>query len=117
LPQLLSDAGLTIGQIEDRHGRLKVKTQIKFLGIIADELPDDLLGFHLAHAFDLREIGLLYYVMASSPTLGEALGRVERYSRVMIEGIVMNLYTKMSTTVALNYVGVERHSDVHQIEF
>ena len=60
LPQLLANSGLTVEQVEDRHARLKVKAQITFLGLVADALGDDLLGFHLARNFDLREIGLLY---------------------------------------------------------
>ena len=78
LPQLLADSGLTVAQIEDRHARLKVKAEITFLGLVADALGDDLLGFHVARSFDLREIGLLYYVMASSEVLEDALRRVER---------------------------------------
>jgi hypothetical protein len=38
---------------------------------IADAM-DDCIGFTLARDFDPREIGLLYYVMASSQTLGDA---------------------------------------------
>jgi hypothetical protein len=41
-----------------------------FLDLVAKALGDDLLGFHLAQNFDLRMIGLLYYVLASSETLG-----------------------------------------------
>ena len=36
-------------------------------------LCDDCLAFTLARDFDPRELGLLYYVMASSQTLGDAL--------------------------------------------
>ena len=66
LPPLLSQSGLTVAQIENRHLRLNVKSQITFLRLVADALGDSLLGFHLAHDFDLREIGPLYYVMTSS---------------------------------------------------
>ena len=117
LAPLLSQSGLTIAQIEDRHLRLKVKGQITFLGLVADALPDDLLGFHLAHDFDLREIGLLYYVMASSEMLDEALRRAARYSRIVNEGMSAELHTGRSTTFRLKYVGVARHSDRHQVEF
>ena len=111
LPQLLADSGLTVAQIEDRHARLKVKAQITFLGLVADALGDDLLGFHLAHSFDLREIGLLYYVMASSEVLEDALRRVERYSGIVTEGISLQVHTGKHVTIRFNYVGVERHSD------
>jgi AraC-like DNA-binding protein len=117
LPPLLSQSGLTVAQIEDPHLRLKAKGQIAFLGLVADALRDDLLGFHLAHNFDLREIGLLYYVMASSEMLEEALRRVERYSRIVNEGISVELHIGKNTTIRLKYVGVERHSDRHQVEF
>ena len=39
--------------------------------------------------FDLREMGMLYYVAVSSQTLGEALCRVERYVRVGNEALVV----------------------------
>jgi hypothetical protein len=45
---------------------------------VAIALKDDRLGFTLARDFDLREIGLLYYVMACSQTLGDALKRIAR---------------------------------------
>ena len=35
-------------------------------------------GLTLARSVDLRELGLLYYVAASSSQLGEALKRTER---------------------------------------
>src|SRR5436190_24373030 len=73
---LLRKAGLSRTQIEYPHPRISVRSQILFLDLIAKALGDDLLGFHLSQNFDLRMIGLLYYVLASSETLGEALGRV-----------------------------------------
>jgi AraC-like DNA-binding protein len=117
LSPLLSQSGLTIAEIENRHLRLKVKGQITFLGLVADALRDNLLGFRLAHDFDLREIGLLYYVMTSSGMLEDALRRGERYSRIVNEAISVELDNGSSTTIRLKYVGVERHLDRHQVEF
>jgi hypothetical protein len=45
-------------------------------------LQDDFLEFHIARDMDLREIGLLYYVLNSSDPLGEALRRGQRYCAV-----------------------------------
>src|SRR5215468_2329581 len=117
LPSLLSQSGLTVDQIGNRHLRLKVKGQITLLGLVADALRDNLLGFHLAHDFDLREIGLLYYVMTSSELLKDALRRGERYSRIVNEGISAEVNIGRSTTIRLKYLGVERHLDRHQAEF
>ena len=70
---LLKKANLTVEQIDDPRVRLAVQDQICLLNLIADALPDDLLGLHLAQHCDLREMGLLYYVLASSETVIEAL--------------------------------------------
>src|SRR6516225_6900248 len=67
---LMEKAGLTSRQVEDDEIRLPVKGQIKFLELIANALQDDFLGFHLACDFDLREMGLLYYVLNSAGLLG-----------------------------------------------
>jgi hypothetical protein len=75
---LLSKAGLNADQIENRSIRVKARSQIKLLELVANALQDDLLGFHLARDYDLREIGLLYYVSASSETLNEALHKAVR---------------------------------------
>ena len=66
------------------------ESQIAFLKLASEAPGDPLLGFHLAESFELRELGLLYYVQASSETLGEALGRVARYSSVAHEGLAAN---------------------------
>src|SRR4051812_19559078 len=80
---LLQQAGITPHQIEHTDERLKVRDQIQFLNLTADALQDESLGFHLAQLPDLRELGLIYYVSASSGTLSEALRRVSRYSRIV----------------------------------
>lgn len=114
---LLSKAGLSVGQIDDRSARLKVRSQIRFLELGADALRDDLLGLHLARDYELREIGLLYYVMASSEVLNDALHKVARYSGITNEGVSVKFATGKETAITLDYVGVERRSDRHQIEF
>ena len=90
---LLKRAGLTPELIADPEERLSVRSQIALLDEAAIALKDDCIGFTLARDFDLREIGLLYYVMASSQTLGEALKRrcpiqqdYQRGPRVRISG-------------------------------
>jgi AraC-like DNA-binding protein len=114
---LLSKAGLTHRQIEDADVRVGVREQIGFLNIAAGALHDSLLGFHLAQRPDLRELGLLYYVLASSDLLSEALRRGARYSSIVNEGICMKYIEGAEITMALTYVGVSRHLDRHQIEF
>jgi Arabinose-binding domain of AraC transcription regulator, N-term len=73
--------GRTPEVIADPEERLSVRSQIALLDEAAIALKDDCLGFTLARDHDPREIGLLYYVMTSSRTLGEGLKRVARYQR------------------------------------
>jgi AraC-like DNA-binding protein len=114
---LLEEAGLTVEQIEDRGTRLSVQRQIRFLDLAAGALQDELLGFHLAQTCDLRELGLLYYVAASSQTLGEGLRRLARYTSISNEGLCVQYFEGKRVKIIVDYVGVPRHSDRHQIEF
>jgi AraC-like DNA-binding protein len=113
----LKRVGLTPELIADPEERLSVRSQIALLNEAAIALKDDCLGFTLARDFDPREIGLLYYVMASSRTLGDALKRVARYSRITNEALVFGYREGNRLIVSLSYSGVPRHSDRHQIEF
>ena len=80
-------------------------------------LEDDLLGFHLAQDCDFREVGLVYYVLASSDILVDALHRGVRYSSIVNEGVSQKCIDRKSVGISFNYVGVSRHLDRHQIEF
>jgi AraC-like DNA-binding protein len=94
-----------------------VQSQIRLLDEAAIALKDDCLGFTLARDHDPREIGLLYYVMASSQTLGDGLRRVARYSRTTNESLVVGYREGNRLIINLSYSGVPRHSDRHQMEF
>jgi AraC-like DNA-binding protein len=114
---LLKKSGISREQIGNPAARLTVRDQINFLNLAAAALQDDLLGFHLALPAELREIGLLYYVSASSDTLREALQQAARYSSIVNEGVSLELLSGNGLGVAFRYVGVSRHIDRHQIEF
>jgi len=114
---LLKRAGLTPEAIAEPEERLSVRSQIALLDEAAIALKDDCIGFTLARDFDPREIGLLYYVMASSQTLGDALKRIARYSKVTNEALVFGYQEGNRLVLSLSYSGVSRHSDRHQIEF
>jgi len=113
---LLKSSSLTSQQIKNSQVRMSVKNQIKFLSLVAKELPDPFLGIHLAENIELREMGLPYYVIASSETLGDALRRLARYSGITNEGVRITCHEGKDITVRFDYVGVSRLSDRHQIE-
>jgi AraC-like DNA-binding protein len=114
---ILAKAGLKVETLDDPTLRLEVAAQIKVLNLAAAELDDQLLGFHLARSFELGQIGLSYYVMASSEQLSDALRNAERYSGIVNEGVRLHFTLDKSATIALDYMGVDRRSDRHQAEF
>src|SRR6516225_10924823 len=113
---LLKSCHLTPQQIKNSQHRIPVKNQIQFLSVVADELPDPYLGIHIAEGIELREMGLVYYVIASSETLGDALRRLARYSGITNEGVRITCNEGKDITIKFEYVGVSRLSDHHQIE-
>jgi AraC-like DNA-binding protein len=117
LMPLLRKVGITTERIKDRHSRLPVRQQIHFLDLAANALHDEFLGFHLAQIADLRELGLLFYVAASSETLGDVLHRIARYSSISNEGLSLKCIEEDDIRLVFEYVGIARHSDRHQIEF
>ena len=116
LEPLLRTAGLTSHQIEDPQTVIRVRDQIKFLNLVAAALKDDLLGFHLAQTADLRELGLLYYLLASSETLIDALHRAARYSSIVNEGVSLRCVDSRFVRISFHCIGIGRHLDTHQIE-
>lgn len=79
-------------------------------------MPDDCLGFHIANEIEFREMGLLYYIQASSGSLGEALRRGERYCSIQNEGVKILHDRRDDFTMELNYKDVRRLGDHHQME-
>src|SRR5262249_30518590 len=118
LAPLLKKAKLNAAQIDDRKARLSVQSQVRFLELAADALRDALLAFPMALEFDVREVGLLYSVVASSDTIGDALQRMVRCSRIVNEGVSLEYVVRIdSLAVLFEHVGVPRHLDRQQIEF
>jgi AraC-like DNA-binding protein len=114
---LLKRAGLTHHQIHDAGAFVRVRDQIEFVNLVARALGDDLLGFHLARHYDLRESGWYYYVIASAQTLLEAFQRGARCSSMVNEGVAQSCIDGKEIGLRFRYSGVGRHQDRHQIEF
>ena len=101
---LLVKAGISLLTLEEEPKRVGAVSQIRFLQIAAEALGDSALGHHLAQGFDLREGGMLYYVLAASRDLREAIRNLAHYLAVVNEGvrIAVSEGTK-STVLTLNY--------------
>jgi AraC-like DNA-binding protein len=114
---MLKAVGIASGQIANTEERMTVRDQIQFVNMAAGALRDEFLGFHLAQQVDLRDLGLLYYVSASSNTLSEALRRTSRYSRIVNEGLSLKFFDGGEVKLTFHYRGVSRHHDRHQMEW
>jgi AraC-like DNA-binding protein len=116
---LLKLSGLTTAQVENPQARIPVRAQVAFLDEASAALGDDLLGFELAQIVDLRELGLLYYVLASSEDLSTALRRLTRFSAILNEGVRITDHESHTDAFAItfDYVDVKRAHDRHQMEF
>jgi AraC-like DNA-binding protein len=117
LAPVIFGSGLTTEDIGDRKHRLDASAQIKLLEIAAEQLRDDYFGFHLARDFELGEIGLVYYVMASSELLAHALQNAERYCAVNNEGIGLLISSEQALTIGFRHTNIDRRSDRQHIEF
>ncbi|MGV7219456.1 AraC family transcriptional regulator ligand-binding domain-containing protein [Bradyrhizobium sp. UFLA05-112] len=117
LAPIMLGSGLTTVDLEDRKRRLHASAQVKVLELAAKELQDDWLGFHLAQDFELGEIGLVYYVMASSDRLADALGNAERYCAINNEGVRLRVSLERTFSIGFEYRNIDRLSDHHHIEF
>jgi AraC-like DNA-binding protein len=113
---LLQSAGLSAVALREGK-RVDVRCQIAFLEQLSRAVKDDWIGLTLAAGCDLRKLGLLYYVAASSHTLGEGLKRLERYARVGSEALALQVDRGKVCSIRTSYVGLERHRDRHQTEF
>lgn len=114
---LLKQVGLTDEMLAGNNHRMPVRCQVALLDKAANSLNDDNLGFNLAQSFEPRALGLLFYVMASSQTLGDALQRIARYSSITNEALVFTVLDGRELALHLTYTALPRHSDRHQIEF
>jgi AraC-like DNA-binding protein len=108
---LLAKAGISLLKPGEELKRVKAESQIRFLEFAAKALGDSALGFHLAQHFDLRECGMLYYVLAASPNLGEAIRNLARYLAVANESIRLDVSDRTKNTVLTVNYKIPRLSD------
>jgi AraC-like DNA-binding protein len=88
---LLSKAELSRTQLMEDPGGISVASQHRFLELAALETKDSLLGLHVSGELDMRNIGILFYLQASSATVEDALGRLARYAATTNEEIRLEI--------------------------
>lgn len=92
--------------------------QAAFLNLAAEMLQDPSFGLHLGQDYDLRKLGLLFYLMGSSETVGEALSCFERFSSLDDPSIYGSYrISDIAVTVAVGSAEAGRCLDRHLAEF
>jgi hypothetical protein len=96
---LLSKAELSRTQLKEDPGGISVASQHRFLELAALETKDSLLGLHVAAELDMRDIGILFYLQASSATVEEALDHLARYAATTNEEIRLEISRQEGETL------------------
>lgn len=92
-------AGLERIETQDPDARVPVSKQIALWHLIARHAPDPGFGVRLGAAIEVRALGLVGYTMYYSRTLGDALQRLVRYSRVVNEALRLTLQRRAAHVV------------------
>jgi AraC-like DNA-binding protein len=118
---LLSKSELSRVQLTQDPGKLSAASQHRFLELAAVEADDPLLGLHAAAAMDLREIGLLFYLAASSATVAEALEHLAEYAATTTEEIRLEISQQQNESLLILHralvVDCRQHSEFTALSF
>jgi AraC-like DNA-binding protein len=110
LDTLVEAAGLQGVDLGDPDARVPLSSQVALLQLIAKGVSDPGVGVRAVAALDVRDLGVLGYLLSYSTTLGDALHRLVRYSRVLTEAFEMTSKVSgehASVTLSHHAVGAE----------
>lgn len=88
---ILREVGLEPGQLAAANAMIPYAKHAALLEAAAEHLGDPCFGLHFGCSVDPLDAGLIAYVAANSPTLGDALRNVRTYLRVFTEGVDVEL--------------------------
>jgi AraC-like DNA-binding protein len=115
---LLTRAGISEGDIDNRQGRISALAQGKLLEYAGEAVGDHVFGLHLAQQANLREVGLFFYVASAAEDIGDALALFARYCRIVNEVVRLKLIrSSEGMIVETKFVGLPRHFAWQNTEF
>ena len=83
---ILKAAGLTRRQVSDPDNKIPYYKNAKFLTLAAEATGDSCSGITASLELHPRQSGVFGYLLLNSATLGDALGHIQRYHRVLTDG-------------------------------
>ena len=89
--ELLEAAGLTEGQLQDPDGRIPLSAIAKLWRATTSRVTDPVLGLRMGAGATARDLGLVGYTLLYSHTLGQALQRLVRYSRIISDALAVHV--------------------------
>jgi AraC-like DNA-binding protein len=104
---LLSKAELSRAQLSQEGNGVSVASQCRFLNLAAIETDDSLLGLHVAAEMDVRDSGILFYLMTSSRTVADALENLARYVGTTNEAVRIDISQRHPETVLTAHFGFD----------
>ena len=115
---LLTRAGISEDDIDDRQARISALAQGKLLEYAAEALGDNEFGLHLAEQANPREAGLLFYVASAAEHVGDALALTARYCRIGNEAERLKVNRSFENMIVeTTFVGLPRHFAWQNTEF
>jgi hypothetical protein len=84
---LLAKAELSRDQMLGDASGISAASQYRLLELAASETNEPLLGLRVAAEMDMRDVGLLFYLAASSATVATALEHLVRYAATTSEEV------------------------------
>jgi hypothetical protein len=104
---LLEGAGVDAALVADRDARVPTADYVRLFERAALESGDPSFGARVAASIDGAAFGLLGFVVASAPNLGEALARFGRYSRLLCDEFSLTLVERGAETAAVYRLAAE----------
>jgi len=95
---LLREAGLSEEQLRDPDARIPLSAVARIWQATISRSPDPMLGLRLGVNVRARQFGLVGYTLLFSRTLGGALERLARYSRIVSDLLVVELEASAEAT-------------------
>lgn len=88
---LVHATGIDPRAVDDRDARIPTAAYLRLFELAVRQTADDSFGPRVGQAIDGAAFGLLGFVVASSPTLREALDRFARYSRLLCDELSVSV--------------------------
>jgi hypothetical protein len=96
---LLAKAELSRDQLSRDDSGISAASQYRFLELASTAADESLLGLRVAAEMDMRDVGVLFYLAASSATVATALEHLVRYAAATSEEVCPEVSLLRNETV------------------